>query len=103
MSAVVEYDRVPAGHTRIPGARAALARLAKDVDALVALQIRSSEGSLLHETKLRSHLAYLAADVDLSYDRPTAAEQAVFEHLRVQAQSGERRLREDIARGRRFL
>jgi len=70
---------------------------------LVALQIQSSEGSLLHETKLRSHLAYLAADIDLSYDRPTQAEYAVFDHLDRQAQAGERKLHADIAQGQRVL
>ena len=88
---------------RARGAQAALAALTQDIDALVALRIQSSEGSLLHQTRLRSHLAYLAADLDLSYDRPTTAEYAVFEQLRAQARSGEQRLRADIALGRRFL
>ncbi len=105
--AIAIRDRLAAlttgGHAHAPGAREALTALAKDIHALVALQIQSSEGSLLHETKLRSHLAYLAADVDLSYERPTAAEFAVFEHLQSQARSGERQLRTDIVRGRRFL
>ncbi len=74
-----------------------------DIADLVALQIQSSEGSLLHETKLRSHLAYLAADIDLSYDRPTQAEYAVFDHLDHQARAGERKLHADIAQGRRLL
>ncbi len=94
--AIAIRDRLTAVAARDPAARTALAALAKDIDALVALQIQSSEGSLLHETKLRSHLAYLAADLDLSYDRPTAAEVAVFAHLRMQARSGEGRLRADV-------
>ncbi len=51
------------------------------IDDLVQLKIQSSEGSLLHETKPRSHLAYLAADIDLAYGAPTAAPRAVFEAM----------------------
>lgn len=84
-------------------AQPALSALDSDIAGLVALQIQSSEGSLLHETKLRSHLAYLAADIDLSYDRPTQAEYAVFDHLHQQAQAGEQKLHADIAQGQRML
>ncbi len=84
-------------------ARPALSALDADIHGLVALDIRSSEGSLLHETKLRSHFAYLAADIDLSYDRPTKADYAVFAHLDQQASAGEARLQADIARGQTLL
>ncbi len=84
-------------------ARTVIGALSHDIDGLVALQIKSSEGSLLHETKLRSHLAYLAADIGLSYDRPTSADYAVFAHLLHHAQTGERRLQADIARGETML
>ncbi|NNM62450.1 MAG: hypothetical protein HKM03_09795, partial [Steroidobacteraceae bacterium] len=84
-------------------ARTVIGALSHDIDRLVALQIKSSEGSLLHETKLRSHLAYLAADIGLSYDRPTSADYAVFAHLLHHAQTGERRLQADIARGETML
>jgi photosystem II stability/assembly factor-like uncharacterized protein len=94
---------VAAGKLAKARARPALNALDADIADLVALQIQSSEGSLLHETKLRSHLAYLAADIDLSYDRPTQAEYAVFDHLERQAQAGERKLRVDIAQGQRVL
>ncbi len=94
---------VAAGRVTAAGAQPALHALGADIAGLVALQIQSSEGSLMHETKLRSHLAYLAADVGLSYDRPTQAEYAVFDHLQQQAQAGERRLRTDMAQGQRLL
>jgi photosystem II stability/assembly factor-like uncharacterized protein len=84
-------------------ARAAIVALDGEIADLVQLQILSSEGSVLHETKLRSHLAYLAADVDLAYDRPTAAQYAVFERLNAQAQAGERKLNAAIAEGRALL
>ena len=51
------------------------------------------------ETRLRSHLAYLAADIDLAYMQPTPAQYAVFEHLDAQARAGEQTLRAAIAKG----
>ncbi len=51
-----------------------------------------SEGDLLHESKLHSHLAHLAAGVELRYTAPTDAENAVAEQLIGDAQQGERRL-----------
>jgi photosystem II stability/assembly factor-like uncharacterized protein len=63
--------------------------LDREIGDLVQLDIHSSEGSLLHETKLRSHLAYLGAELDLSYTAPTAAEGAVADELIAEAQRGE--------------
>ncbi len=68
------------------------ATLDSAINALVQLGIKSSEGSLLHETKLRSHLAYLAADLDLTYGAPTSTESAVFAVLDREAKAGEARL-----------
>ncbi|MGH9487674.1 MAG: WD40/YVTN/BNR-like repeat-containing protein [Terriglobales bacterium] len=62
------------------------------INDLVDLQEQSSEGTLAFETKLHSHLAYLAADLDLAYLRPTPAQQAVFHQLAQRAVSGERHL-----------
>ena len=84
-------------------ARGAIAALDGEIHDLVDLDIQSSEGSLLHETKLRSHLAFLAADVDLAYARPTRAQYAVFEELRRESLTGERKLQAAIAEGRRLL
>ena len=61
------------------------------------MAMKASEGSLLFETKLRDHLAYLAADIDLSYDRPTAAQESVFSQLDQQTKQGEQKLEADIA------
>jgi photosystem II stability/assembly factor-like uncharacterized protein len=66
----------------------------------VQLDIKSSEGALLHETKLRDHLAFLAADVDMAYDRPTAAQYAVFDELQGQAASAQARLDAAIAQAK---
>ncbi|HVA71605.1 MAG TPA: exo-alpha-sialidase [Candidatus Limnocylindrales bacterium] len=75
----------------------AIASLDREIRSLVQLDIKSSEGSLVHETKLRSHLAYLAADVGLAYRRPNAAEYAVFEYLDQKAKAGEQKLDAAIA------
>ncbi len=74
------------------GARERAAALDSAIAGLVALDIQSSEGSLLHETKLRSHLAYLAGDIDLAYAAPTPAQAAVFAALDREAKAGEARL-----------
>ncbi len=73
-------------------ARKTAAALDSTINGLVQLDLHSSEGSLLHETKLRSHLAYLAADIDLAYAAPTEAQAAVFEELRREAKAGEQAL-----------
>ena len=81
----------------------ALAALDKAIGTYVQLDLHASEGPLLHETKLRSHLAYLAADIDLAYERPTAAEHQVFNDLNREAQTGEQQLKDAIAQGQRVL
>jgi hypothetical protein len=80
---------------RAPGVVAALDSI---VRGLAQLDLHSSEGDLLHESKLRSHLAYLAAEIDLAYAAPTAAQAAVFEELDLQAKAGEERLRTAMSR-----
>lgn len=84
-------------------AQAALGALNQTIGSLVQLDIQASEGSLLHETHLRSHLAYLAADIDLSYDKPTTAEYHVFDQLNQQVQAGDKRLQAAIGRGKALL
>lgn len=74
-----------------------LAALNRDIDSVAQMAMKSSEGSLLYETKLRDHLAYLAADIDLSYDRPTASHYAVFRELDSRAKEGEQKLEADVA------
>jgi hypothetical protein len=75
-----------------------LATLNRDIDSVAAMAMKASEGALLHETKLRDHLAYLAADIDLSYDHPTASQEAVFHELDQQAKEGEQKLEADVAK-----
>ncbi len=69
-----------------------VAALTKVIDGLVQLDLHSSEGDLLHETMLRSHLAYLTADIDLAYAAPTPAQGAVAETLKKEAEEGRAQL-----------
>jgi len=75
----------------------ALAALTHAIDGVAQMHMKASEGSLLHETKLRDHLAYLAADIGLAYVRPTPAQAAVFELLDEQTGTGLQELRAAIS------
>jgi hypothetical protein len=59
---------------------------------LVQLQIHSSEGDVLHETKVREQLAFLANELETAYEKPTAAEYAAYGVLKARAEVGEERL-----------
>lgn len=80
-----------------------LTALSRDIDSVAQMAMKSSEGSLLYETKLRDHLADLAADIDLAYDRPTAYEEEVFRQLDQQAKEGEQKLEADLTEVDRML
>ena len=80
----------------------AVTALTADIDSVVQMAMRASEGDLLHTPRLRSHLAYLASDIDLAYARPTPAQEAVFRQLDEQAKEGQRRLEADIAEASKF-
>jgi photosystem II stability/assembly factor-like uncharacterized protein len=68
----------------------------REIDAtvgeLVQLQIHSSEGDVLHETKVREQLAFLANALEIAYEKPTAAEYAAYGDLKARAEAGEQRL-----------
>jgi photosystem II stability/assembly factor-like uncharacterized protein len=96
--AAVAHQRITADK-----AHAALAALDQAIDGHVQLDLHSSEGSVIHETELRDHLAYLGANIDLAYEMPGAAEHQVFNDLDQQAQAGERQLEAAIAQGRQVL
>lgn len=85
--------------SQIAGAVAALTR---DIDSVAQMAMRGSEGDLLYGTKLHDHLAYLSADIDLAYARPTAAQYAVFQQLDQQAKQGEQKLEADVAQANRL-
>ena len=67
------------------------------IDRVVQMKIRSSEGDTMQEAKLHEHLAYLVAQVELVYARPTEAEYAVFRDLDQQAKAGEQALEAAVA------
>jgi photosystem II stability/assembly factor-like uncharacterized protein len=93
IAARAELEKAVDGR-HLPPARAqsAATALTGEIDNLVELESASSEGPLLHESKLRSHLAYLAAEIDLNYDKPSPEEYAVFDQLHGEAQAGEQKL-----------
>jgi hypothetical protein len=59
-------------------ARGVLAALNQNIGATVQLNIHSSEGDLLHETKLHSELGALASSAEQAYVRPDKAQHEVF-------------------------
>jgi hypothetical protein len=71
--------------------------LNRDIGNAAQIAMKSSEGSLLYETKLRDHLAYLAADIDLSYDRPTPSQEAVFSELDQHVKESKQKLEADVS------
>ncbi|MCG6964616.1 MAG: hypothetical protein LJE95_15285, partial [Acidobacteria bacterium] len=93
-----ELEKAIAGG-RLTGAEAsnAVAALTHAIDGVAQMHMKASEGSLLHETKLRDHLAYLGADIGLAYVRPTPAQAAVFELLDEQTGTGMQQLRTAIS------
>lgn len=84
-------------------ARPLLNALDRDVVGLVALEIQSNEGAVQHKLKVHGQLGRFAAELEMSYARPTPAMYAVFDQLSQRAQAGEQRLRADIARGQKIL
>ena len=98
LQAAVARHKVPAEK-----AHDALAALDQAIGSYVQLKTRASEGTLLFETKLRSHLAYLAADIGLAYKKPTQAEYQVYQYLEQKAQTGEQQLEAAAAQGQRVL
>lgn len=86
-----------------PEVTSLMASLTQEIENVAQMKMRASEGSLLFETKLRDHLAYLAADIDLAYARPTAAQYAVFQVLDKQAKTAEQKLQSVVAEADKYL
>jgi photosystem II stability/assembly factor-like uncharacterized protein len=55
------------------------------INSVVEFRIQSSEGDLLHELRLRDHLALLMNELDLAYQAPTPAEAAAYDDMRAEA------------------
>ena len=78
-------------------ARPVLASLDEQIAAVVQFNAKSSEGELLRESKLHDHLAFLNADIDYAYDKPTPAQYAVFSEMESSANSAIAKLKATIA------
>lgn len=61
------------------------AELDAEIAKIAEFRIKSSEGDLEHEVRLRDYLAFLMNELDTAYQAPTAAEETIFEQLRTQA------------------
>jgi photosystem II stability/assembly factor-like uncharacterized protein len=81
----------------------ALAALDEAVAAVVQRKVRSSEGDVMNEMRLRSFLAYLQADIGLDYAAPNAAQLAACNRLEDEARSGAAKLQAATAAGERLL
>jgi photosystem II stability/assembly factor-like uncharacterized protein len=81
----------------------ALDALDQAVDSVVQRNVRSSEGDVMNEMRLRSFLAYLQSDIGLDYGPADAAQIAACNRLESEAQSGEGRLKAAVAAGEHLL
>ncbi len=61
------------------------AQLTQELESVVQFKTDSSEYNLLHESKLRNHLAFLMNALDLAYQAPTPAEEQTFVELKAKA------------------
>jgi chorismate mutase len=81
----------------------ALEALDQAVDAVVQRKVRSSEGDVMNEMRLRSFLAYLQSDIGLDYDPPNPAQLEACTRLENEALGGEARLQAAAATGEQLL
>jgi photosystem II stability/assembly factor-like uncharacterized protein len=88
---------------RVAQGAAVRSSLDAQIGELVQLNNRSSEGALLKETKLRDHLAFLNADVGLAWEKPTAAQYAVWGELSSKTNEAVRELQTTIDQGRALI
>ena len=93
-----------AAHRIDAGAAApVIQELHEALHSVVQRHIRSSEGDVLHNVRLRSFLAYLQSSIGLDYRSPDPAQIAAFNTLESAARKGEARLRAATAAGERLL
>jgi len=83
-----------AARAKVAAGSAAAMQLDAAIGAVVDLvHPQADEGSLLYEARLRDFVAYLNAEVDTGYVRPTAAEYQVFDKLSADAANAEAKLK----------
>ena len=81
----------------------ALSALDGAIDGVVQRAVRSSEGDVMHDMRLRSFLAYMQSNIGLDYGMPDATMVAAVKQLQSAAQAGEAKLRTTTAAGRDLL
>ncbi|HET9028820.1 MAG TPA: hypothetical protein VFN49_01475 [Candidatus Aquilonibacter sp.] len=80
--------------SHLPAGSAAAKRLDTAIGGVVDLvHPQADEGALLYEARLRDFVAYLNAEIDGAYVRPTAAEYQVFDKLSADASAAEAKLK----------
>lgn len=84
-------------------AKSVLRLLSKYVRQVVQFKVASSEGDLMHQMRLHSHLAFLQADIGMAYSRPTPAQYQIFRELNARVSSSDRRLSGLVRRARKLL
>ena len=84
-------------------AASAVDGLDKAIDSVVQLKVRSSEGDVMNEMRLRSFLAYLQSDIGLNYETPDPAQIAACTRLQREAQDAETGLKAAAAAGEHLL
>ncbi len=84
-------------------AAAAIKALHGAVHDVAQRHIRSSEGDVMVNVRLRSFLAYLQSSIGLDYRAPDPAQIAAFNKLEGEAQKAEARLRAATRAGERLL
>jgi photosystem II stability/assembly factor-like uncharacterized protein len=87
-----------AARAKVPDGSPAAGKLDAAIAAVVDIKNpQADEGALLYESRLRSFIAYLNAEVDTGYVRPTPAEYTVFDKLSADTANAETQLREAIS------
>ncbi len=97
-------DKAVAAHKLDASSAApALDGLDKAIDSVVQLNVRSSEGDVMNEMRLRSFLAYLQSDIGLDYGPADPEQIAACTRLEHEAQAGEMRLQAATAAAKDLL
>lgn len=96
-------EAVAAHNVSSAAAAATLRALDRAIHGVVQLHVRSSEGDVMHNMRLRSFLAYLQTSIGLDYAAPDPAQVAAYKRLQRQAKKGESTLRAATAAATRLL
>jgi hypothetical protein len=87
---------VTAGHLSASRAKSTATALDRDIAEMVNLDIQSSEGDLVVETRVTERLAMLGLEVDRSFTPLRPVNQEGFATLAAAAETGKAKLQKDI-------